>query len=281
MICLGLTYYPLLKGHSLGQIQVFLGMFAVLSVYLHLVGRRALSGACMGLCCLVKPQYGILMLWALLRRNWRFLAGSTAVFVPMTLWSAAIYGIGDYASYWKVLKDLARHGETFWANQSLNGFLNRLLMNGSPVEWSFTQLAPFHPAVYAASVAFAALVLLAALAGRSGNREAPVRVLDMLCAFSAATIASPIAWEHHYGSFLAVFAFALPATLRYRPSGKAFLLALLMCFVLVSTVILRPELVFRDRWVGMVGSHLFIGATLLYLLLLRLRLDGSGKGIWN
>ncbi len=257
MICLGLTYYPLLKGHSLGQIQVFLSMFAVLSFFLHLVGRRALAGACMGLCCLVKPQYGILLLWAILRRNWRFLAGSSVVLVAAALWSAAIYGLGDYASYWKVLKELARHGEPFWANQSLNGLLNRLLLNGSPTESHPPTLALFHPAVYAASTIFAAVVHLASLGGRIVNRDGPAMFWNV-CAFSAAAIASPSAWEHHL---------ARNCDLRDRSAGRpsgpdrreCVLLSLLFCMLWLTIVILRPELMFPGPVVAWPGQTFLSG----------------------
>ncbi len=32
-----------------------------------------------------------------------------------------------------VIREIARVGETYWANQSVNGFMNRLLGNGEPV----------------------------------------------------------------------------------------------------------------------------------------------------
>ena len=54
IVVLGVTYYPLTKGHHLGQIQVFLGALAALALLLQQFRHRALSGACLGLCCLIK-----------------------------------------------------------------------------------------------------------------------------------------------------------------------------------------------------------------------------------
>ena len=66
-----LISYPITVAHWFGQIQVFLNFLAACGLLFYLLEREGLSGACFGLCCLVKPQWGLLMLWALLRRRWR------------------------------------------------------------------------------------------------------------------------------------------------------------------------------------------------------------------
>jgi hypothetical protein len=43
----------------------------------------------------------------------------------------------------------------------------------------------------------------------------------------------------------------------------------------MAEVMLRPELIFRNRWAGLAGSHLFFGVLLLFALLLVLRAESA------
>lgn len=85
---------------------------------------------------------------------------------------------------------------------------------------------------------------------------------------AALTIASPIAWEHHYGSFLPIFALLLGvfATRPRWPARSVFVLGL--AFVAMSHAVLRPEWIFTSPVAGLAGSHLWLGAVVLFGLLL-------------
>ena len=56
-----------------------------------LAGRQATAGALAGLACLIKPQLGLLVVWALLRRRTRFAAGWFAVVTVAGLTSLLLY----------------------------------------------------------------------------------------------------------------------------------------------------------------------------------------------
>jgi hypothetical protein len=98
-------------------------------------------------------------------------------------------------------------------------------------------------------------------------RGRPIDLALMIC---AATLASPIAWEHHYGAFFPVFALALPIALAIGRSG----ILLLISYELVANEMLRPPIMFANRWVGLLGSHIFAGALLLFGFLLWARARG-------
>jgi len=276
-LMLGLTYYPLLKGYSLGQIQVFLNAFIAFAILFRLLGWEVLSGALLGVCCLVKPQYGILLLWSFLRRKWRFLLGFATIFLAGLAVSVARFGLQDHVAYLKVLMEISRHGETFWPNQSVNGLLNRWLENGSPTQWSPTTYAPFHPVVYAATMISSFVILALALLPWRGKQRAETDSIGLMIALAAATIASPVAWEHHYGTFLPIFAVAVPGLLYFRPLGRATAPLLSASYIAMAGVMIRPDLIFRNRWVGLAGSHLFFGGLVLFGLLLALRVEYSRR----
>jgi len=75
---LSLAFYPLIKGYTLGQIQVWVDALFAASLWAWYSGRQAAAGVCLGLACLIKPPLVLLALWALVRRQGRMLAGMLA-----------------------------------------------------------------------------------------------------------------------------------------------------------------------------------------------------------
>ena len=85
----------------------------------------------------------------------------------------------------------------------------------------------------------------------------------------AATIASPIAWEHHYGVLLPIFALLLrrwdAGRLAPWPAG-----VLAAAFVLTSTHVHAANRLASTRW-NVLQSLLLIGALVVFAVLVRVR----------
>jgi hypothetical protein len=268
---LGLTYYPLLRGHQLGQIQVFLGGLVALAILFHLFGWESLSGMCLGFCCLVKPQFGVLLLWGLLRRRWRFTFGLGGMLLLGTSLAVGRFGLTDHFDYVRVLRAISSSGETFWPNQSVNGLMNRLLGNGDPIAFKGSEFPPYHPLVYTVTLCSSLAILGIALVPWRLRQPPMVSPVDMLIVLVATTMASPVAWEHHYGMFLPIFAAILPELVCTRPMGRLTVPLFAVSYLAMAGVINYPQAIFVNRWQGLFGSHLFFGALILFVLLLRLR----------
>jgi alpha-1,2-mannosyltransferase len=273
-LLLGLMYYPLLIGHQLGQVQVFLNGLIALGVLFFVLGRRTAAGVCFGACCLVKPQYGLLLLWSLVRMQWRFALGVGSALLVGLAASVVRFGLRDHVRYLDVVRELSRVGEAYWPNQSVNGLLNRLLENGDPLRFFANEFVPYHPVIYAVTVASSVTFLLLAL-WPGGERRGPADPIDLTVMLVAVTMASPIAWEHHYGAILPVFAVALPRLLLVAPLGRATSGLFALSYVAMANVLVVPQVVFRDPWLGLAGSHLFFGSLLLFGLLIVLRAVGD------
>jgi alpha-1,2-mannosyltransferase len=228
---LAATFYPLVKAYSLGQIQVWIdALFAVLVASW---GRRpAVSGVCLGVMCLIKPQFALIGAWALVRRQWRFAAVCAAVVLAGLSVSIAAYGLRSHVDYLRVLTFISERGETFYANQSFNGLLNRLLFNGPNLEWQETAFAPPHRLVQAGTT-LAGLVLIAA-AWLAPRRDRHGSLFDLAIVSVTATAVSPVAWEHHYGLLLPLFAATAGETLRLRSFGAYTAAGLMLAFVLTG-----------------------------------------------
>jgi hypothetical protein len=203
--CGALLFCPLLKAFDLGQLQVWINALFALSALAWLLGQKQLAGVLIGLICLLKPQFVMFMVWGLLRREWRFLAGWGAVAVAGGIASLAVFGIQNHLDYLAVLRALSRTGEAFIENQSVNGLLNRLLgTDETPALWKVHEFPSFNPIVYGGTLVTSALIIGAALLVPLRGRGAS-GLLDFLGAALSFTLASPIAWDHHYGILPVVY----------------------------------------------------------------------------
>lgn len=263
VLALALTFYPLVKAFTLGQIQNWLNGLFALSLLCWVTGRKVSSAALIGLMALVKPHYGLFVLWALLRREWRFAAAFAATVVLGVVASIMVYGFDNHIDYLRVLFFLAERGETFYPNQSINGLLNRVMVLVDPAGWNSIEFddnafPPFSPLVYGGTL-LASIVLLSAALLRRGNEG---RIFDFCTMALSITIASPIAWEHHYGTIFPVFAVLLPQVMGDRRR----LILLMASYVLISNFIPATNLLAATVF-NVAQSYLLAGALILLVLL--------------
>src|SRR5260221_330872 len=162
LIGLTLSLYPGGGAYSLGQIQAWGAALLALAVLAWVSERDDLAGVAVGLACLLKPTYGIFVVWAAVRRRTRFLVPLLGVVLLGTLAALVAYGWPDNVDYLTALRIMSRGGEAFYPNQSFNGFLNRLMGTADSLVFDRHAFAPYHPLVYAGTLtAFVALVGLA------------------------------------------------------------------------------------------------------------------------
>jgi hypothetical protein len=270
-----LAFYPAMRAYRNGQIQTWLNALFAAALLASLHGRQAAAGSLVGAMCLIKPQYAVIALWAALRRRWPFFGGAVAVAGLGLLASVALFGLAPHLEYPSVLTFIARRGESFYPNQSVNGLLNRALGNGQNLEW-MEQMPASHPWVWAGTLASSLLLLGWALGrrpaagGESGGADVSAGAADLAMIGVAATAASPIAWEHHYGALLPVFALLAPALHAARVFGRLTLPLLALAHLLAShTLRLTDRL--ADSPLNPLQSYILAGALIVLLLLDGLR----------
>jgi hypothetical protein len=230
-----LLYYPMMHAFWLGQIQCWMNAMFALAALAWLGGRKSASGVLIGLICLIKPQLSLFLVWGLLRREWRFIAGwgaTVAIGLAASLW---VFGLQNHLDYLHVLRELSRTGESFLANQSFNGMINRFYTTGDPSVWNSNRFPPYNVVVYLGTLATSAVILAVAMFfplrdGRGGT------LLDFLGAGLSFTMASPIAWEHHYGWTPVIYVAVLFALLdRGASQARQFGLATLCLSFLITS----------------------------------------------
>ena len=269
LILLGVTFYPLMRGYVLGQSQTFLTCLITFAMLAWLGGRKALAGALCGLVCLVKPQMSLLVLWGLARREWRFVGALVAVAVAGTVAAVLTFGFDNHLDYVRALSFLSRHGESYHPNQSVNGLMHRLLFNGPNLEWEPNAFPPYHPWVHAVTLVTSLLLIGAAVLYRS--REEHGRLLDLATAVLTFTMASPVAWEHHYGVLLPVFAVLAATLIGRRASVPAWVLPALGVSYLLTSNYWRLTDALAPTRLNVLQSYLLIGAAIALVCLYRTR----------
>jgi alpha-1,2-mannosyltransferase len=259
------SFYPLLRSFFLGQIQTAITLLVALALLAFQRQRYGLAGVLVGLCCGIKPQWIVILLWAVLRRQWRLAFAALGTWLGLLAASTLLYGLGNLLDYGSVIAFIGKHGESFYPNQSVNGLINRWLMNGNNLNWLAQDFPPFHPVVYGATVGSSLLILGFALVWRMN--QVPTS-LDFSIGLLSLTMASPIAWEHHYGILLPIFAVVLPAALAQQTFGRWTTGYLLLTFVLTSQRLDDlTSLTANSGW-NFLQSYLLAGAGMMMVLLI-------------
>jgi alpha-1,2-mannosyltransferase len=258
-----LTFYPVLWSFRQGQIQTWLSAWFALSALAFFTGRTRISGALIGAICFAKPHFMLFLLWALLRKQWGFAGAMAAILALTSIASMAVFGWANHIDYLSALSYMSHHGEAFIRNYSVNGVINRLIGNGPNLEFQPHDYAPYHPLVYWATAASSAILIALMLLYR--RRETP-NVIDFSIAALSLTMASPIAWEHHYGILPPIFAVLVLALMRAKGRNLTAAVALFLAFVACDTF-LPPIAAWSTGPASLLQATLFFGALTVLVLL--------------
>lgn len=192
-------FYPIMQGYTIGQIQTWLTALMALSILLWLGGYPFTAGLLLGLAAVVKPHLAVIGLWALVRGEWRALAGIVVAGGGLLLVSLATLGWQVQFEYLDLLQYLSRRGESFYASHSVESMLYRLIGNGNNLRWDGTHTqVVFVPWVHHLATAASAFFILTALVARRPISR-PEALIDFCIVLLSIIVASPVAYEHHYG----------------------------------------------------------------------------------
>lgn len=278
-----ITYYPIMFGHKLGQIQVFLNFMISFSLLCWLKGQKSYSGVLLAFAVIFKPQFGLILFWALFRKEKQFVKGMLYVIIPMVVLSLIMFGIQEHFDYLSVLSYISKHGETYWPNQSLNGILNRVRVVAYTSGFDPNSFARYHIIVHMGTLISSALLIFFAfmykpkwLRNNKGEVNDHERLFDFVTIIIVSTIASPVAWEHHYGVFWPIFiiSFIAITNILFKNRNKETIGLFVMLgtsYLLVSNLI--DYFVSTENFVplNLLQSYIFYGGLILLAFVTILR----------
>lgn len=255
-----LPYFPSKFNLGMGQINNFVLVLVAAALFFYTSGRKNLSALCLAIATGIKLAPAVFILYFFLKKDWRqvFRVGIfllTIIFVSFILVPVS-YQI-EYFS--KVLPLSFTLGSKDWYyNQSLYGFLARLLSNGFVVQLAFYGLS----------------ILILFLTWWRGRRVSNFRqIATVACLY---LLIHPIALQHYFGlALIPVILLTLgSARGNWRNWG-----VLGISYLLLAANIKQPELVPREF--NFLLSHQFFGILLLWILALwRERIMRVIGGIW-
>ena len=270
ILLLSLFFYPITRGYHIGQVQVWLNGMAALLLICWLLGREPLAGVLVGVMCLIKPQYGVIYLWGLVRRRWGFALAATITGGFGVLLSLWLFGLANHLDYLPAVSFMSRHGEVFYPNQSVNGLLNRWYQTGPVMGFMMNDFAAYHPVVYYGTLISSLLLIGVTLSGHWSLDTGHLgNSADLSLALLIGTMASPIAWEHHYGILLPIFGLVVPLLVANRVGRWGWVL-LSLAYILCANHLLLFNRLWATGW-NVLLSYLFFGALILGGFLLHFR----------
>jgi len=269
-ICFTYTFHPVVLGLLLGQLQTVISTLFAGALLCYLAGRKTLAGVLLGVACGMKPQLGFFLLWGLIRKEYRLAAGLLMTVTVLGAISVFVYGFRENLAYLGPLSYLSKHSESFFANQTVNGLIQRYLFLGSNLSWRPSSYSPFNSWVYGGTLVSSAIMALLSLVWRKPVSGQPPHhaAVDFGLAGLACTMAAPIAWFHHYGLLLPVFALVVPILVRLRDYSGLVITG--VAFVLTSNCFMATNY-FASTHMNVLQSYMFFGATLFFIQLLWLR----------
>lgn len=257
------TFYPYFKAFTLGQAQIWINALMLFSLLSYDRGREGLSGIAMGFATLIKPSYGLVLLWGLLAKRKRFLAAFLIVILCGLAASIAFYGWQNHVDYVRVLNYIGQHGEGYYPNQSINGFLNRVLRNGNNLNWVADKYPPENAVVRWGTSASSLLILGLALGCCWINRKRLNRLHYLIMLLSIT-----IAWEHTYGFTFIIFFILWEAAFRGGSGNAALPVAIIsFAYLLSSHFLYFINASFAETGWNFLQSYLLFGELIVLALM--------------
>jgi hypothetical protein len=267
---LGVLFYPLVLGVDLGQVQTFIAFLFTLGTWLWMRDQKSAAGAFLALACIFKPQLALFLLWALVRKQWRFFFTFATVALLIQVLSIGVFGWRNELDYLQVLSYLSHRGVMVAENQTVNGWLQRWLGNGLLSDPRRLWYPPYNRVVYVGTIVSSLVLVLFGLVVPALRRW-QATTSDFLLFGMIATVASPIAWIHHYSLFYVASVYFLAVAL--RQTGRI-PVSFAVCFLVMANYFHFFYRYFGQRWISPVFSYLLY-AGLAMMLLISFGLDQS------
>jgi alpha-1,2-mannosyltransferase len=270
------TFYPAVKAGTLGQIQVWLNAFFALAILCYITGYETIAGILLGFMASIKPQYALFILWGLFRGNKRLVIAMIVTGAVGLLLGMREFGFAMYMDYLRGLSFLTQHGESYYSNQSFNGLAGRLFSVRYPdtfnnTNWRGYYFPPYSTLIFSfTQITSIAILLISLIKTKSRHMEA--RTADFLLMGLGATLASPIAWEHHYGILFPIFVCVwLVLWFGESPLKSTWVkIAFITCYLFAANVIPFTKL-FAGSYFNILQSYLFLAACGVFILLILIK----------
>jgi hypothetical protein len=275
-------FFPLRLMLLCVQAQSFVTVFLIASIFAFGRSRNMIAGILLGLAACFKPHVSLLILFFILRKQWRCCAGMFISGILVIIGSLLLVGFLPWATYIREILPSISMGYAFYPNQSPNGIIHRWL--GHPPVFTLGPKSELVSIITGFSAIFLwALAVFPRLPSpltRLAKREQQtiksipwtvsslqryvLRELDLGLAVLAITLSSPITWEHHLAWTIILFSTCVMA-ISFAKFSASFLYGIVISYILIGTFFL-PVKMASSGVISLINSPHFFGALMLFIL---------------
>jgi hypothetical protein len=261
---------PLWYSVTMGNLSHFL-LLPLYGVFILSARRRdELVGVLLALLSVLKPYLMILVVYFTLRRRFRVTSAYLLTMVALFAASVAIFGLALNVQWWQFLSHMGRGPVSAYNNQSLNGFLVRLLQH-SDLSSDAPQMAT--PAFRIAKVLVGGPIL-----GASGWVFLRVRPpqsraeewQELAIVLTVGTLFAPISWSYYYTLLLIPLALYLRGEIS-GPRVGYWPIVVAAALLMPPVQLAYPSGIRKLLYHRLLLSHYFLGGLVLLWVLLGAR----------
>ncbi len=273
-----LTSGPLMNTIKLGNTSQMILFALIAGLMLIRAGRSGAAGAVLGVAAVIKLPLILIGLFFVFRRDWRGVAGFSAVGIVTALLSLALFGWSDNLHWFQTtVVEFNQNWLPSFNVQSISGFLLRLDAHARLSEWVPQMPTPRQKLV--AHIFTGLIFLVAALAcvrlptkmgALSASEASSRRDLQYLLVICLCLVSSPLTWSHYYLWLLIPTAFLLEGRLPLFNSQTARRVGW-VAIALVTPLVGWPwsieNSLVMTAYRTIVMSHLFFGGLIWFGLI--------------
>jgi hypothetical protein len=266
-----LAFYPIRWMLTCVQVQSLITALLVIAIVFYAQSRSFIAGLLIGIAACLKPHLAILAVFACFRKDWQLLLAM--LISPLIVIATSLYfsGLAPWIEYLSEIMPIMSTGYAFYPNQSVNGIVHRWL--GHDPVFTFgpgTAIISFATnlnAIIFTLIAVCPRILTRRYKQTVAQATSPIsvqffsRITDIGIALLAVTLASPIAWEHHFTWTIVLFSACTVIAMNISQLGK-YLPVLAISYVLMGTYFL-PIKTASAGWLSLLNSPGFAGAIIL------------------
>ncbi len=237
---------------GLGQLNNLVLLFVVLNFYFFKKQKYWFSGFFLGWAMALKLIPGLLVIYFLLKKEFKVVFTSLISFFLILLTAGFIFGFNLIFEYFfKVIPSiLGQPNKNIYYNQAFSGFIARILNTGN------SQVS--------LSLIFLVLVLLITFFVLMKGKK--IRAVEYATVISTVLLISPFSWQHHF--VWLVFPFLILFFVIKKENYRGIKCLVVIAYLLIAFNIKRPGNLPTNFIGNLLLSHVFLGNFILWTILL-------------